>query len=221
MKNVLILIFVFSITAIGHAQQAGQFTIGGRLGPVFGVHNAVDLESSIIYGAGTFLRESNVVFNLNFVLYGSFAILDNFSVQAELNFMIGQGYELRMSIPEFGSGRGRVTYTSLDMPILLRYNFLEFPQAFGVQSGPHISLPFGRGELSGGGFREQFEIDTFVTFGFTAGFFSGTPMGPGRIVGDMRFIVDLNAVEARIFERTMGIMRRRAFLLSIGYEISF
>ena len=135
--------------------------------------------------------------------------------------MLNQGYELRMPFAGFDSRRGRLTYTSLDIPILLRYNFLEFPLAFGVQAGPHISVPLGRGLLSGAGFSERFDIDTFATFGLTTGFFSGTPVGPGRIVGDLRFIVDFNAVEAQMWGTAMHIMRRRAFVISLGYEVTF
>ena len=205
---------------IGHAQQAGHVSIGGRIGPVFGVHNAVDLEG-IDIGTGTVARESNVLFNFNFTLYVSYAIIDNVMIQAEANVMFNQGYELRMPFAGFDSRRGRLTYTSIDIPILLRYNFLDFPLAFGVQAGPHISVPLGRGILSGAGFRERFYIDTFATFGLTTGFFSGTPVGPGRIVGDLRFIVDFNALEAQMWGTAMHIMRRRAFVISLGYEVTF
>ena len=221
MKKALILILVFLIPAIGHAQQAGQVTIGVRVGPVFGVHNAVDLEGIDIYGTGTFERQSNVLFNFNFTLYVNYAIANNFLIQAEANVMLNQGYELRMPFAGFDSRRGRLTYTSLDIPILLRYNFLDFPLAFGVQAGPHISVPLGQGMLSGAGFSQRFDIDTFATFGLTTGFFSGTPVGPGRIVGDLRFIVDFNALEAQMWGTAMHIMRRRAFVISLGYEVTF
>jgi len=68
---------------------------------------------------------------------------------------------------------------------------------------------------------EEFDIDTFATFGLTAGVFGGIPFGPGRFIGDMRFIFDFNTLEAGDNGFTLEFMRRRALALTLGYEISF
>ena len=207
MKKMVVVAMILLVTVAGiHAQQAGQWTIGGRIGAAMGLNNAGDLDVSGV--------SIEPLFNFNFALYANYAFTDRISFQPEFNFMINQGYQMR--IPQLGSVD--ITYSSLDIPLLLRINLLEAPATMGLLLGPHLSVPLGNGEVSGGGASAEFDIDTSITFGVTAGIFGGWQAGPGRFMADMRFIFDFNGVEdVDAFE----FIRRRALLFSIGYEISF
>jgi hypothetical protein len=111
----------------------------------------------------------------------------------------------------------KVYYTSLDIPVLFKYSFLTRPVVFGAMAGPHLSIPLGKGTIADSEEKDKFNIDTFATFGLTLGAFGGYPVGPGRIVGDLRFLFDFNGLKDSDFT----YMKRRALALTVGYEISF
>jgi len=232
MKKTFILLMVLMVSAGGlFAQQSGQWTSGGRLGMAFGFNNSADFGSllrnevrdEIFLDTGIWIPVSvsdNMRMNFNFALYANHAFSDRLSLQAELNFMINQGYELELSVLGI-SETVDIIYSSLDIPILVRYTLINSPLIFGIQGGPHISIPLGDGEISGGGMSGNIPIRTSATFGLTAGILAGHQVGSGRIIGDMRFLFDFNEVEAREFGQTISFMQRRALLFTIGYEVSF
>jgi len=201
------------------AQQAGQWTAGARLGAAFGFNDSMDMGNDFDE-PGHFVSDEMLV-NFNIAVYGAYAFTDRISVQAELNFMINQGYTKRVVYEDVVERLTEVTYSSVDIPILLRFNFLNSPSAFGILAGPHISIPLGRAQIIIDGTIEQVEIDSSATFGITAGLFGGVRLGPGRIMGDLRFIFDFNSSEERQMEESLAFMRRRALLFTLGYEISF
>ena len=205
------------------APRSGQFTVGGRLGGALGFTES-------FAGAENLLRplfsnpdartSVDPELNFTFALYGNYAITDRISIQTELNVMISQGYELRASRQERGSDSFDINYSSLDIPLLLRFNFLRSRPMLGIMAGPHISIPIGRLEIYDNrneAYIDELDIDSSFTFGFTAGLFGGFPAGPGRIVGDLRLIFDFDSVQAE----SIDFIRRRAVAFGIGYEISF
>ena len=226
-------IFVLTLFAVGSAQvygqsgnsapQAGQFTVGGRIGGAIGfTESFADAERMLRpFFSNPYARPSvEPELNINFALYGNYAITTRLSVQAELNFMISQGYELAAPRPGRGYDSFDVNYNSLDIPLLLRFNFLQSRPMFGAMAGPHISIPIGRFEIYDDReeeYIEKLDIDSSFVFGVTAGLFGGFPAGPGRVVGDLRFILDFDSIQAE----GMDLVRRRAVALSLGYEISF
>ncbi|MCL2480202.1 MAG: PorT family protein [Spirochaetaceae bacterium] len=230
MKKRLVVIFVLLMVVTGlFAQQAGQFSVGSRLGPSFGFNNSgdfVDLLKLTLIAEDPFLANmisisNERLTNFNFVLYGAYTIIDNLSLQAELNFMINQGYKIETTMLGLSLGSTKITYSSLDIPILLKYTFVNNPALFGILAGPHISIPLGKAKISGFGMSEKFNIENFATFGLTAGIFGGYQIGPGRILADLRFVFDFNALEEKEEVITIEFMKRRALSLTAGYEISF
>jgi hypothetical protein len=229
MKKILIvtLVLLMAVTSL-HAQQAGQFSLGGRLGLGVGLNDPLNFES---YARQAFYPDLASIshtpcMQFNIALYGNYAFSNMLSIQTELNFMLYQGYDLSLSC--FDSARSReaeVSYNSLDIPLLIKVNFLNDPSRFGILAGPHVSIPLGRAEFYREiGFFERedkFRIDTFATYGLTAGIFGGHQVGPGRIVGDLRFIFDFSAVETIEAGTAYKFMERRALTISLGYEMSF
>ena len=226
-------ILIMAFLAIGSVQvygqagdsapQAGQFTVGGRLGGAIGFtesHAGTERILRPLFSNPDARVSVEPELNFNFALYGNYAITNRISIQAELNFMISQGYEL--TAPRLGRGLYSfdINYSSLDIPLLLRFAFLSSRPVFGIMAGPHISIPLGRLEIYSDHeerYIGKLDIDSNFTLGFTAGLFGGFQAGPGRIVGDLRFIFDFDSLQAEGVE----FIRRRAAALSIGYEISF
>jgi len=227
-KNaVMLLVFLIASTPI-FAQQAGQFTLGGRVGMGFGISSPVGFGALVSenFYPGQNLTASTDQPEINFALalYGNFAFTDRLSVQAEFNFMYDQGYELLFSTAA-GSRVVDVNYSSIDIPLLVRFSIANSPALFGIQAGPHISIPIGRLEiyedLEMNYQIERFPINSSVVFGFTGGLFAGFPAGPGRIMGDLRFVFDFDSLEATAWGNRTRFIERRAVVLTIGYEFSF
>jgi len=219
-KKTLCVLLVFIISTAGlYAQQAGQRIAGARIGAAFGFNSSMDIGN--VFDDREHSASDEMRINFALAAYGAHALTDRLSIQTELNLMINQGYGLRVSVDGDLLHSEDITYTSLDIPILLRYNFLNSPSVLGILAGPHVSIPIGRARFTEGGTSEEIDIYTVTTFGLSAGIFGGIQAGPGRIMGDLRFIFDFNPVEKRPREESFAFMQRRALLFTLGYEMSF
>lgn len=201
------------------AQEAGHWSIGGRAGMAFGFHSDGEftdlLEDELLYyGISTDISSKG---KLNFLLagYGTYSFTERFSLQMELDLMFNQGIKLSAEGDSVD-----ITYTSLDMPVLAKYAFMLEPVVLGVLGGPHLSIPFGDIEADVGNYSAKGDTN-FMTFGVTLGGFVGYPLGPGRIVGDLRFIFDFNSVDIEEDGYSASVMTRRALAFTVGYEYSF
>ncbi|MDR1862560.1 MAG: PorT family protein [Treponema sp.] len=115
------------------------------------------------------------------------------------------------------------SYSSLDIPVLLRYEFLQQPLMVGLVAGPVLSIPVGDVELS---FPSELGGSTDVktkgiTFGATAGVFGGYPVGPGKIIADIRFLMDFTPLKIKEGGETIEAIKRRSLNITLGYEFSF
>jgi len=225
-KLIVFLVFVMLGTGL-YAQQAGTSTFGVRAGGAFGLWSGLESDGRREGSGGTSwdglerrivarYQQSNI-FNLGVALYYAYTFRDSLSLQIELNSMINQGLsfegELWLYTRELTGGpwQGSLldtwddepTYFSIDIPILLRYNFFLGFLGFGLMIGPHISIPV----LS------AWWVDSPLTFGATVALQGLLPIGNGRLVGDLRFVTDFNQVSDGL--------RRQAIVITAGYEISF
>jgi hypothetical protein len=215
MKKVLLALVVLSLIAgAGFAQEAGTISAGAKLGGVIGFHS---FEKQEMEGAATITPDSK--FNFTFGAFGAYTIIDNLSVQAELNFMISQGGEGSASGIDF-----ETTYNSLDIPVLIKYSFLNDPVIFGAQAGPQLSIPLGKleGKVSYPGGSKTYKSDSDgITFGAVAGVYVGYPLGPGSIIGDLRFLFDFNALKRKENGKSEDLLTRRGLIFTLGYGFSF
>jgi hypothetical protein len=212
----LAMALVFGVASV-HAQSG---ILGFKLGPEFGINR---LESDMMGLMPTdyeFDEKSNVAFSLD--IYGGYAFDEHFSLVGGLNFMFGQGMKLE--------GKGFASrydtdliYSSLDIPVLVRYTFINKPVVFGVQAGPHLSIPFGM-ELSGGGPKAVGIDDDYdsawAVLGITLGTYLGYPLGPGKIVGDLRMLADFLPVGVDYLDSNRSALHRTAINLTFGYEFT-
>jgi hypothetical protein len=190
-----------------------HFLIGARLGAGFEINTA----DEDMVGSGYSPKEkSNIAFNAT--LFGAFKFNESWTIQPEVIFMFNNGMEI--------SGQGytvTIEYHTLDIPLLVRWNFVLEPVLAGIVLGPYISLPIGKLNLSVGDQGSALDT-TGYTFGATGGFVIGKKIGPGYITGDVRFLHDFSSLKVRedfgdgMQDANIGI--RRSINLTIGYEFS-
>jgi hypothetical protein len=190
-----------------------HFLIGARLGIGFEINTA----DEDMVGTGYSPNEkSNVAFNTT--LYSAFKFNDAWLIQPELNFMINNGMKI--------SGHGNtvsIRYNTMDIPVLVRWNFIQRPLVAGIILGPYISLPLGKLNLVIDDKGSALDM-TGVTFGFTGGFTIAYKIGPGHIVGDIRYLNDFSSLKVREdFGDGMqdaNIEIRRSINVTVGYAFS-
>jgi TolB-like protein len=190
-----------------------RFSIGARLGAGFEMNTA----DEDMVGSGYSPKEkSNIAFNAT--LYAGFRLSDQWFLQPELNVMFNNGMEI--------TGQGytvTIEYTTLDIPLLVRWDFIQTPVRVGIIVGPYVSLPIGKLNLSQGDSGSALDT-TGIALGATAGFTLGYKIGPGYLTGDIRFLHDFASLMVRedfgngLQDAKIGI--RRSLNLTIGYEFS-
>ncbi|MDR0313744.1 MAG: PorT family protein [Treponema sp.] len=209
MKKMLIVMLALLLAST--TLYAQNFAVGVRGGVALGVHQEAD----------AFMLESGdtkeLKINPNAAVYGAYMFTGNMGVQLEANVMINQGTKFSNS-----GMTVEMTYTSLDIPVLFRFNF-SF--GLGIMAGPHISIPLGKLKMkaSSGWLSLSGDVGdmTGFSFGATAGLFYGFPLGPGRLIADLRFIFDFTAAKVKGGGITLDFLKRRALALTIGYEFRF
>jgi hypothetical protein len=190
-----------------------HFLVGGRLGAGFEINTA----DEDMVGSGYSPKEkSNTAFNAT--LYGAFRFNDVWSAQAELNFMLNNGMEI--------SGQGdtvKIDYPTLDIPLLVRWNFIQAPVAAGLLIGPYISLPMGKLNLSVDDLGSALDTKGYA-LGIAGGFALGYKLGPGSLAVDVRYLNDFGSLSVRedfgegMQDENIGI--RRSINITVGYEFS-
>ena len=228
---VLLLVVMLGTTSI-FGQQAGRFSIGGRAGLGLGFHGSGQMEGIFrgeLIDAGlpaTINIEKKMLPNVNLAIFGAYTFHNRFAIQTELNFNINQGYKLE-AYYQGQTIEAKAYYSSLDIPILLKVNIIDRPLVFGALAGPHFSFPLGDAAVDisvpGSPVEKWKEDIDNITIGLTAGIFAGYPLGPGRIIGDLRFAFDFNKLKVIERETRMKFdgMHRRGLVFSVGYEYSF
>jgi hypothetical protein len=190
-----------------------RFAVGGRLGAGFEINTA----DEDMVGTGYSPNEkSNIAFNA--ALYGAFRFNDTWAIQPEVNFMVNNGMEI--------SGHGstiKIGYPTIDIPLLVRWNFIQSPIVVGILAGPYISFPIGKLNLTVNDKGSALDTRGY-TFGVTGGFALGFKVGPGYITADARYINDFNSLFVKEDfgdgVQDANICVRRSINITIGYEFS-
>jgi hypothetical protein len=190
-----------------------HFMIGGRLGPGFEINTA---DEDMVGDGYSPNEKSNVAFNV--ALYGAYRFNDVWSIQTELNVMLNNGMEI--------SGHGdtvKIDYPTLDIPLLVRWNFMQAPLVAGLVVGPYISFPVGKLNLSVGDRGSALDMEGY-TLGIIGGFALGYKLGPGSLTADLRYLNDFRSLSVREdFGDGMqdaNICIRRSINITLGYEFS-
>ena len=218
MKRILFtaLILMMAFTVV-YAQDAGSFTVGARGGIGLGFN---DLPSDLkVDGWDDDINLKSLLHPV-VAAYGFYTFMPNMAVQLELNLMFNQG--LRSVNKDDENIYGDLSYRSLDIPVMFMYTFLNEPVTVGVAAGPYISIPIGKLNtkvvVGDDSVTVENDIDGFG-FGAAVGFFVAYPLGPGSLIGDVRFIMDFMHPKSSVTEEPF--MNRRALNVSVGYQFTF
>ena len=214
MKKFVFFLLLMVLCFSGFTQNARQFTLGFHGGGVFGLHNAGSYTYNAYYDRK--LPQINPMFGV----YGAYTLFRGFSLQAELDGMIYQRMEW---VQNRSTEETRTwTYSSIDIPILVRYAF-TFERAFiGIFSGLHWSIPVGGiKKIDSEGKNDDDYKTSGITWGATTGFFAGGRVGPGRLFAELRVFGDFNPLWAWVNDYEEAIIYRLAPVIMLGYEFSF
>ncbi|MDR2181944.1 MAG: PorT family protein [Treponema sp.] len=225
MKRFLLAAAVLAVTTVTLSAQT-RWTVGGRLGAGF-AFNALEgdfkSEYDKLWGESfSYDDSSNWVFAAS--VYGGYTILPKFSIQAELGLMVNNGIKIDVkdSVSD-GSLEIKGSFTSLELPILARYDFLDGPFTLGVLAGPYVSIPLGKfkTDTTGEDLNESENYSINTRLGITVGVAAGYQVGPGSIVADLRFLNDFTPINIDKDGFEADVFTRRGINLTLGYAIKF
>lgn len=212
---VVAMMIVSAATAQITVGAKGIFGIGAGTSLVFpeGTPEESKPDTSVLLGGGGGLY---VRYNL--------PMLSALGFQTELDILAGNGIGIKSESP-FGTVEMSVSYTSLELPILVTYDFNVGPVTLTALVGPHLSFPLGKvkQEMKVAGITGESEgvIDSKALFGMTFGMAVGFPVGPGSIVGDVRYLNDFSKVISSYMGTTDDCVTRRSLNISLGYQTYF
>lgn len=154
-----------------------------------------------------------------------YKINDQLKIQTELNLSLNNS----MNISGMGVPDTTVTYSTVEIPLIISFAAVRHPVVAEVYGGVYISLPvsdinismkdFGKGSIKLKG----------NTFGFTVGISVSKSLGPGYIVADVRYINDFDSLKiAGEFDTVYGtidlngnkVCTRRGVIAALGYTFS-
>jgi len=190
-----------------------RFSVGLRLGPGFEINTA---DEDMVGTGFTPNEKSNIAFAA--ALCGAFKINHAWSIQPELIVMLNNGIEI--------SGQGyivNIQYPTLDIPLLVRWNFIQAPVLASILLGPYLSLPIGKLNLTVDNKGSALDMNGH-SFGITGGFSFGYRLGTGHILMDLRYLNDFSSLFVRndFGEgiQNAKILIRRSINMTFGYEFS-
>ena len=160
----------------------------------------VDLGKSLDFGFAAFVK---------------IPVWEALGVQPELGFthhQVGLKWDFGIVTLE---GTGAIN--TIDLPVLVTYD-IAINDAFSVTPflGPQLSFPLGKVAM-GGDFDGDGDIDSKVLFSIVLGANVSYKVGPGAIVGDLRYNLGLTPLKSD----DTDMLTLRALLFSVGYQIQF
>jgi hypothetical protein len=200
----IIMLLIMATTCF--AQHAGTIGVGlwGSVG--FGFYNKSSVDANW-----------NTSGLLAAAFFGSYTFIDNLSVRLELGFS-DQG----LPTPVDNRYKGSFVVDTIDIPVLVKYAFLDSPFLLGAFAGAQLSIPVYIKSLAD--YLDPLPSDNAL-FGLVAGIFADYPLriGPvnGNIIADLRFLFDFNTVKATAKGVAQDILPRRILSFRLGYEFIF
>ena len=216
------LVFLAVFTSL-YGQDEGRFALGFRGGIQIGVSSSHDDYNNFLSANNS---KEDVSPNPNLALYGVYGFSDYIGLQTELNFMIDQGK--MASRKDDSSATIEMTYSTLDIPILLRINFLSGDARFGILAGPYLTFPLGQASSKFEAYTGVSDSDDDIStpiFGFTAGlFYSNSFMPKGRWIVDLRYLQDFGYSTIKKYgpwgSSDFGFMMRQGIIISVGLDFT-
>lgn len=222
MKKLCIILLVFVGTL---SMATAQITLGAK--GIFGIGVGTTIEGPMKdwLENDQQVKEKNVIgggggifFRYNLPFFSSLGF------QTELDVVARNGIK---TVEDVGYSQNTMimSYTSLELPLLVTYNFALGPVCLTLLAGPHISFPLGtmKAEINTEP-QEPASIDSKALVGITVGTAVAIPVGPGAIVTDIRYLNDFSKLKVETTYPEMpltDILTRRALQVSLGYQFTF
>jgi len=218
MKKQLIigLLSVLVLSAV-HGQQAGKISLGFCAGIQFGMHETQD-------GIKNWLRANSMsessVPGFNLSIYGLYSFTDYIALQTELNVTLGVGIKGKYD----NSHWANATYACLDIPILLKVNFLKSREKrFGILGGPYFNTPLGQFNIKYQNYSnsdEKYNIDTPILGMILGLYYAGSLEGIG-VIANLRYAGDFGKSMININKSTTtSFIIRRGITFTVGMEFT-
>ena len=169
-----------------------------------------------------------------FGVYGNFGLVElgggSLGVQPEVNMNFNNGATYKN-----GSSSITLTDMTLDIPVLVTFTYPVMDAlSIGGGIGPYLSIPFGCDMIRkiGGNTSkssEDFEIKAGLNFGLAFDVNGAYKVGPGSIVLDVRYMLDLTPTKITMkhkeydftFMDNEELLTRRLLAIGVGYQIKF
>jgi len=198
----------------GQSEAVGsqRIGIGVKYGMAFGFNKAhVDM-----VGSGVTPKEESLAAKAPSITL-SYKIVDLLSIRSGLNFMIDNGID----ISGLGAGSDAVvTYSSMDIPLLLSFTAIEKPVRVDIFAGGYLSLPLSQVSITTSVGGASLDMNGRV-WGVSGGVAIGYSVGPGYIGLDVRYGYDFNSFTVTVDDGSgpeeMGLMHRQNLTASLGY----
>jgi len=207
---------------------------------VFALDITVGARGNFNMGVGTTLEDapSSLDYDGNmgagFGIYGNFGLLElgggSLGVQPEVNMNFNNGANYSAS----GVSMSFENIT-VDIPVLVTFTYPVMDAlSIGGGIGPYLSIPFAFDEVYEYGgtkmkWSESYDIKGSMNFGLAFDVNAAYKLGPGSIVFDARYMMDLTPTKVQNKPKDYDIdwsdpeevLTRRMLTLGVGYQIKF
>lgn len=218
MKKLFIVLFMFmGVLSVATA----QITLGAK--GIFGVGVGTTIENSFLQAQieeDSRIKQTSLIGGGGGIFFRyNLPVFSSLGFQTELDIVARNGIQTKK--PGESDGNTSYSYTSLELPILVTYDFTLGPVYLTLLAGPHISFPLGKlkAELDTESF--DISINSKALVGITVGTAVAIPVGPGAIVTDIRYLNDFSKLKGEYIKPQDNILTRRALQLSLGYQFTF
>ena len=158
-----------------------------------------------------------------------YRVLDTLKLQFEVSFVPSNGIDIIDMLTQDDDKKYMwnidIRYSSVDIPLLVAWNFIQRPISVDVFAGAYVSIPVSAVQMSiyeqYSGYKQEGAVNSSgIVYGVVGGFDAGLKLGPGSLVVDARFFYDLVPSMASgdlLGDEPQGLLYRRGLVLSAGY----
>lgn len=229
MKKILALIMLISTSSLLFAQMKFGVGVHGCIDIPTGTSLTDDIFESSYYDVALL---EGVGFDFSLVASLMQEDLKGFGVQLELGYAHNEiGWEYSRKDMEM---KGKITYSSFDIPLLVGYSFGKGNFRITPQIGPYMSLPVGSANIdverivneeelvSNSSLSYDWDITSRFLFGGMGGVSVGYKVGRGLVNFDARFMADFPHLKVHHHDKDgVSILTRRKTTLGLSYTFYF